>query len=305
MLRTIVVPATAFAAALAILLLLAPIGVIGDVRESSASSSSDRYALGHNLTVDSLVRGSVFVFGGSAQVANVINGDLFVIGGDVTFRGAGRVRGNVIHGGQLVNAQGRVGGSAYPLTSLQGATASITKTAVVLSLLFFWILGAVALTMFSGREIRASSVEIRASALYCFTLGLVAVTSFVLTAIVFSYLVPYFVGIPLLAGLGVFAALTKIYGMVAVFHAVGSLVAGSRSREQLDRRKWLRGDLAMVLIGVLILGAIRLLPGLGTIAWSVASVFGIGVALATKFGRREPWFLAFRSVDAEPVSFRA
>src|SRR5688572_5573156 len=136
MLRTIVVPATAFAAALAIFLLLAPIGVIGDVRASTGGSTSDRYALGHDLTIDSLVRGSVFVFGGSAQVANTVDGDLFVIGGNVTFTPAGRVRGNVIHGGQLVNAQGRIGGSAYPLTSLQGATASITKTAVVLSLLF-------------------------------------------------------------------------------------------------------------------------------------------------------------------------
>jgi preprotein translocase subunit SecG len=299
MLRTILLPATAFAASLAMLLLLSPAGVIGDPRVTTATSSSDRYALGHDMNIETPVGGSVFVFGGSAQVANTVDGDLFVIGGNVTFAPAGRVRGNVIHGGQLVNAQGRVGGSAYPLTSVQGATASLTKTAVVLSLLFFWIVGAVILTLFSGREIRASSVEIRSSALYCFTLGLVAVTSFVLTAIVFSYLVPYLVGIPLLAGLGVFAALTKIYGMVAVFHALGSIVAGSRSREQLDRRKWLRGDLAMVLIGVLILGAIRLIPGVGTIAWSVASVFGVGVALATKFGRREPWFLAWRHTEAE------
>jgi hypothetical protein len=44
---------------------------------------------------------------------------------------------------------------------------------------------------------------------------------------------------------------------------------------------------------VLILGAIRLIPVIGTIVWAFASVFGIGVALATKFGRREPWFLAW------------
>jgi hypothetical protein len=32
--------------------------------------------------------------------------------------------------------------------------------------------------------------------------------------------------------------------------------------------------------------------------WSGASIFGIGVALATKFGRREPWFLAWRAAEA-------
>ena len=83
-----------------------------------------------------------------------------------------------------------------------------------------------------------------------------------------------------------------------MFHAIGTIVAGSRSREQLASRKWLRGDLAMVVIGLLILGAVRLIPVVGTIAWGLASVFGVGVALATRFGRREPWFLEFRAAEA-------
>jgi hypothetical protein len=229
----------------------------------------------------------------------VIEGDLLVFGGNVTFGGQGRVKGNVIYaGGRVQNAAGRVGGRIYPLTSLEGAAASMTKSAVVLSLLLVWLIAAVIVTLASGREIRLSSVELRVSMLHCFALGLVALTSFVLTAIVFSYLVPYLIGIPLLAALAVFAILTKIYGMVAVFHAVGTIVAGSRTRDQLASRKWFRGDLAMVVVGVLILGALRLIPVVGTIVWSAASIFGIGVALATKFGRREPWFLAFRSAVA-------
>jgi len=86
--------------------------------------------------------------------------------------------------------------------------------------------------------------------------------------------------------------------MIAMFHAIGTLVAASRTRSQLASRKWLRGDLAMVVIGLLILGAIRLIPVIGTLVWALASVFGVGVALATKFGRREPWFLEFRNVMA-------
>jgi hypothetical protein len=156
----------------------------------------------------------------------------------------------------------------------------------------------VVVTLMSGREVRLSSVELRTSALHCFVLGLVALTSFVLTAIAFSYLVPFVIGIPLLAALAVFGILTKVYGMIALFHAVGTLVAGSRNRSQLANRKWLRGDLAMVVIGVLLLGAIRMIPVVGTILWSLASIFGVGVALATKFGRREPWFLEFRAANA-------
>lgn len=181
--------------------------------------------------------------------------------------------------------------------TLQQAANMLQQTAVTVSLVAVWILAAIALTLMSGREVRSSSTEVRASALHCFTLGLVAVTSFVLTAIVFSYLIPFLIGVPLLFALAVFAVITKIYGMVAVFHAAGSLIAGARSREQLASRKWLRGDLAMAVIGALLLGGLRLIPMVGPIVWGLASVFGIGAALATKFGRREPWFLAWRPAE--------
>jgi len=181
--------------------------------------------------------------------------------------------------------------------TLAGGLAMLQRTAVILSLLFVWLIAAVVVTLMSAREVRYSSVELRASALHCFALGLVAITSFVLTAIVFSYF-PSVIGVPLLIALAVFAIVTKIYGAIAVFHALGTVVAGARSREALERRRWLRGDLAMVVIGVLLLGAIRLIPVVGTIVWALMSVMGVGTALATKFGRREPWFLAWRPAES-------
>jgi len=186
-----------------------------------------------------------------------------------------------------------------PSLSLTEAASMMTRTAVIVSILFVWIVAAIVVTLISGREIRYSSIELRTSPLHCFALGLVAVTSFVLTAILFSYLIPYVVGIPLLLALAVFAIITKIYGTIAVFHAVGTIVANARSREALSRRRWLRGDLAMVVVGVLLLGAIRLIPVVGVIVWGIASIFGVGTALATKFGRREPWFLVWRPVSAD------
>jgi hypothetical protein len=298
MFKRVVVPTMAVAAMLSIVLVILPAGAIGSDRTLMSRGSGERVFL-RNTTVSSPIAGSVQVYGGSIEVRDVIDGDLLVFGGNVTFSGRGRVKGNVVYaGGSVIDGEGRIGGKAYPLASVEGAAASVTKTAVILSLLFVWLCAAVIVTLASGREVRFSSVEIRASALHCFVVGLVAMTSFVLTAIMFSYLVPYLIGIPLLAALAVFAILTKIYGMIAVFHAVGTVIAGSRTREQLASRRWLRGDVAMVVAGVLILGAIRLIPVVGTIAWSAASVFGIGVALATKFGRREPWFLAWRPAEA-------
>lgn len=263
------------------------------------ASQRGEYVFGRNALIDHPVKGDVQVYAGSVTVREVIDGDLLVFGDAVTFEGDGRVTGDVIFSGKkLQNANGRIGGRLYAPGSLEGAAAMITHTAVVLSLLFVWLIAAIVVTLMSGREIRLSSVEIRSSPLHCFALGLVAVTSFVITAIVFSYLAPYLIGIPLLAALGVFAVLTKIYGTIALFHAVGTIVTGSRNREQFARRRWLRGDLAMVVIGVVVLGALRLIPVVGTLIWACGSVFGIGVALATKFGRREPWFLAWRAAES-------
>jgi hypothetical protein len=289
------VPLTAIAAASILVMVLAPRGAVGDERKRA----DDFYAFNQDVTISGPVAGSAQVYGGSLKVDDVIHGDLLVVGGVVIFGARGRVNGNLIHAASRIEgAEGRVNGRSYPLASLEGAAASMTKNAVVASLLLVWLLAAVILTLMSGKEIRLSSIEVRTSSLHCFVLGLVALTSFVLTAIAFSYLVPYVIGIPLLVALGIFAVLTKVYGMIAVFHAVGTLLAGARNREQLARRKWLRGDLAMVVLGALLLGGIRLIPVVGTIVWGLASIFGVGVALATKFGRREPWFLAWRTAEA-------
>ena len=293
MYKKLIVPLVMLAAVAALFVSVLPTGAVG------AERHGDKYVFGHDATIDHPVDGSVQVYRGTVRVENVIRGDLLVLGGVVVFAGLGRVDGNLIYAASRIEgADDRVRGHIYPLASLEGAAASMTKNAVVASLLFVWLLAAVIVTLMSGREIRLSSTEIRASALHCFVLGLVALTSFVLTAIAFSYLVPYVIGIPLLAGLAVFAVLTKVYGMIAVFHSIGTAVAGARNRQQLAARKWLRGDLAMVVVGALLLGAIRLIPVVGTIAWGVASIFGVGAALATKFGRREPWFLAFRDATA-------
>jgi len=298
MFRKLVVPLITIAAIAALFAVVSPTGATGAERPG-ITAGNDAYFFNIDGAVDSPVAGTVQVYGGSVVIREVVSGDVLVLGGMVTFAGSGRVNGNLIHAASTVRgAEDRVGGRVYPLASLEGAAASLTKNAIVASLLLVWLLAAVIVTLMSGKEIRLSSVEVRGSALHCFVLGLVALTSFVLTAIAFSYLVPYVIGIPLLAALAVFGVLTKVYGMIAVFHAVGTLVAGSRSRNQLAKRKWFRGDLAMVVVGVLILGAIRLIPVVGTMVWGLASVFGVGVALATKFGRREPWFLEFRAAEA-------
>src|SRR5205085_9784005 len=127
-----------------------------------------------SATTSEPVAGSLQISRGDVTVAEVVEGDLLVLGGHVTFTGRGRVKGNLIHAASTIsNAENRIDGHEYPMASLEGAAVSMTKNAIVVSLLLVWVIAAVVVTLMSGREIRSSSVEVRASALHCFVVGLV------------------------------------------------------------------------------------------------------------------------------------
>jgi len=269
----------------------------------------DFFAFGRNTILSRSIAGDVVVVGGSAELRAPVHGDVVILGGNLTIADGVRVDGDVmVMGGRAHGITGaNVGGDVYapgisprPADDSGALPAAFTRSPAFMSLgtklvlLLFWVALSTVITVFAGREIRASSLEIRAAPLQVVTLGLVGFTSFVLSAIVFSYLIPYFVGIPLLVVLGVFAAIAKTFGLIAVFHAVGQRLFGAREREELQRRRIFRGDLPMVLAGLILLGVIHLIPVVGNLVWMMASVTGIGASLSTRFGRRQPWFLTTR-----------
>jgi len=281
--------------------------------EGSAKKKGDGAAIvsiGKTLHLTDQVNGNVQSFGGSVEVDTVIHGDVLSIGGDVKVGPKGRVEGDIVVLGGSVTREDKAaveGNVVQPLwigdalrripngsDFLESVDRrfSLLIVALKMSVLLVWLGIAVILALAGGREVRSSSLELRANAFHTLTVGLVAFTSFVLTAIVFGYLIPYFIGIPLLIALGLFAVVAKVYGMIAVFHATGWLLFAPKTREAIERRRYLKGDLAMVVLGLLVLGIVRMIPVVGGLVWMVASLMGLGSALATKFGRREPWFLA-------------
>ncbi|HVT44478.1 MAG TPA: polymer-forming cytoskeletal protein [Thermoanaerobaculia bacterium] len=294
-------------------LLILPAGARGEEKRVPAGSrqTDDIFSFRDDVEVSGVVFGSVQVLAASARISGRVAGDLVVFGGDVELGPDARIDGDVVCVGGTIRGLGdaTIGGDVFApgraaggfriagsrtARALEAKPFSLIDVALKLSLLLIWLCAAIIVTLVSGREVRASSVELRASPFHTFVLGLVAFTSFVLTAIVFTYLIPYLIGIPLIIALLIFALMAKIYGMIALFHAVGTLVARPRSRDELGRRRWLRGDMALVVVGLLIMGLLRMIPVVGNIIWIGASLFGIGVAVGTKFGRREPWFLAWQ-----------
>jgi len=291
---------SALIALAAIALIVAPTSAIGQISRVTRTASDDVVAIARSVTIDHPVPGNVVVLDGSAIVDQPVSGDVVVFGGNVTIRDQGHVNGDIVClGGTVTGTPQQVAGDIFVRSAenalISGApkgVLALLMLAVKLTLLLLWLVVTVAVTLAAGREVRQAAIEVRSAPLHTFAVGLVGYTSFILTAVLFSTLIPFVVGVPLMIALAVFAILAKVFGTIAVFHAVGTLVAGARSREQLASRRLLRGDLAMSMIGLLILGAIRMIPLVGTILWGVASLFGVGAALATAFGRREPWFLA-------------
>lgn len=273
-------------------------------------------SMGKPLHVTEPVDGSVQSFGGPVEIDAVVRGDVLSIGGDVKVGAAGRVEGDiVVLGGKVTReSQDAVTGKivqplwiGHALERIPNGSDflesvdrrfSLLIVGLKMSVLLVWLGIAVVLALAGGREVRSSSLELRANPFHTLTVGLVGFTSLVLTAIVFGYLIPYLVGLPLLIALGLFAVVAKVYGMISVFHAVGWLLFAPKTREAIDRRKHLKGDLAMMVLGLLVLGVVRMIPVVGGIVWMTASIMGLGSALATKFGRREPWFLAVQTTRA-------
>lgn len=276
---------------------------------ATATADGDHTAFDEKIVVDGQLNGDVQLVGGELTINGTISGDVVTLGTDINFGPRGRVNGDVVSIGGSVNGAKRESvtgdlvikasettpNSDVSLRSL--GRLSTLSIALQLALLLVWLAATVLITLGASKQIRASSLELRGSPLHTLALGLVAFTSFVLTLVVFSLLIPYFVGVPLIVVVSVVAVVAKVYGMVTVFHAVGSRLFGPKTREDVNARNWMRGDLALAVAGLLVLGLIRLIPGVGPFVWMVASLFGVGSALATKFGRREPWFLAVRQIS--------
>lgn len=257
----------------------------------------DVVALGRDLVVAGDALRDVAVVGGDAEIAGSVEGSVIVLGGSVRLEGTARVAGDVFAvGGEIATEPGAdIAGRAvaYPsigaawLTLLEGPSLGLSPTSPVvlaakLALLTAWLALALGLLAASGRAMLATSELVAVEPLRAFVTGLTAVIALFLLALTLTAFVPGIAGVPLVLLVVLFALLLKLWGMVAVFHALGHWLG----RRVLNRRLQ---PVNAATVGLVILGAVKLVPWVGTVVWWAATLVGVGVALSTKFGRREPW----------------
>jgi len=278
--------------------LAVPVAADPALRIASGSvARSEVVAIGRDVLVEGEASRGVAVINGNARIDGVVVGDVIVLGGSALLSSKARVEGDLFTvGGRIDAATGaRIDGRAvaYPsvgaawLTLLEGpslglAAGSPVVIAAKLALLTAWLALALALFAVDGRGVLATSELVGIAPLRSFVTGLTAVLALFLLCVAVAAFVPGVAGVPLLGLLVLFGLLLKLWGMVAVFHALGGWI----SRALLKRTAQ---PLNAATIGLLVLGGLKLLPWAGTPIWWMATFVGIGVALDTKFGRREPW----------------
>jgi hypothetical protein len=264
-------------------------------------------AVGRDAVIDGEALAGVTAINGSVTVSGTVRGEVTVLGGNLTLAPGASIDGDaLVLGGQLVASRdARISGRAvaYPtvsrawLTLLEGPSLGLAASSPLvlgakLGLVAAWLALTLLLFATAGRPIVRTAEEIRLEPLRCFAAGLVGLATIVLTALFFSALLPSLVAAPMLALVVLAALALKLWGMVAVFHGCGRALAGFVVRLRSGGRSIRVVQLHAAVLGLLVLGAIKLVPYLGLWAWTAATLVGMGAALRSKFGRFEPWFEA-------------
>lgn len=266
--------------------------------EAGSLARHQLVAIGRDLVVAGEALGDVAAVEGSVEISGRVDGDVVVLGGDARLLASARIGGDVhVLGGVIRTSPGaRVQGRmvSYPtassalVTLVEGPSLGLGFSSPVivgtkLALLAAWAALLLLLFAASGRQVVETAGEIRREPFRSFFVGLTGLLALVLTGLFFSAFTGGLVGVPLLVLVVLLALLLKLWGMTAVFYALGEWLA----RRVFHRRP---RPLNAATLGLLVLGAVKFLPWLGVWAWTAASLIGIGASLSSKFGRREPWF---------------
>ncbi len=266
--------------------------------EPGAIARHQLVAVARDIEVDGDALADVAALNGSVLVRGRVKGDVIVIGGSARLGPRASVDGDIsVIGGVIqVDPGARIGGRsvAYPnasptlTTLLEGPSLGLSDASPLvlgakLALLAAWAALLLLLFAASGRQMLETAEDVRREPFLSFFTGLTGVAALVLTALALTIFLGGLAWAPMLALVALLLLVLKLWGMVAVFYALGDWVALRLLHRNLR-------PLNAATLGLLLMGAIKFLPYVGVWAWTAATLIGIGATLATKFGRREAWF---------------
>lgn len=257
---------------------------------STAAPSVTAFA--RDIEIRDPIRGRVVAVLSDVRIASRVAGDVVVWGGNVTFLPSGSVDGNLSVFGGTVTAPA---GTALPVAGLvstpgtllrlyldemhrapwQEAAPALLSRALRLIGLSAWLAVSLALLLcFSSPFARAAASTDR-DWTRTILAGALGIVSLLLAVVAALALLPGAISIPIAILLGSVAVAAKIFGMGALFLLLGQKIVRSVAPA---RRP------AALASGLGVLGLISLVPFVGPVIWSAASIAAVGIALLSRFG---------------------
>ena len=273
-----------------------------EIHVAPGETSEEIISFGGHVLIEGRVMGDVVVIGGSITVAGDVDQSVVGIGSRVVVKPTARITKDLAAlGGTLDKEPGcTIGGDTIYFQTreiserlfrddhlFRGAfSLSLIPiiVAVKLVMIVLWLIVAVLGAALFPKPIAFAAGEIRKHFWPALGIGLVAIVVFTMAMIVAAVLSFILIGLPIALALVVAGFVIKVFGRLAVFYFLGaSLFGASRSRSA--------SAMGAVLLGLAVFSLAGFVPVLGFLFTFVMNAVGWGIALRTKFGSRENWFV--------------
>jgi hypothetical protein len=272
-----------------------------DITVSAGETQDKVFSLGGHVVIEGNVREDVMVIGGSITVSGEVGQSVVGIGSHIVIRSTAKIGEDLAAlGGTLEKEPGcsvagdtiyfqtrELGDRLFKDGLLEGALSlSIIPIIIVVKLvvIFLWLIVAVMGAALFPKPLAFAADEIRKHFWPAFGTGLVAILVFTMLVFFAALLSFILIGIPIALAIGVAGFIIKVFGRLAVFYLLGaSVLGGYRSRTV--------SAMGAVLMGLLLFSLAGFVPVLGFLFTLAMNAVGWGIAIRTKFGSRENWFV--------------
>jgi len=248
---------------------------------SGERESGSITVFGGNATIDGAVEQDVTVFGGNARINGEVGHNVTVFGGNVLLGGKATVNGDVTDFGGRISKTPGATVRGNETTGVRGVPNPFTSFAFsIISLIGNLALAALVVALFpNATQVLADTIDREPWRAVGFGLLSVVLIPFIFVALLVIIIVGW-AAIPFFA---LAIPIVFFYGFVGVARWLGRRIFASTNPAY-------DSPIAQVIIGALVLGIVGLIPVLGFIVEGIATLFGVGAVLISKFGTGKPWF---------------
>jgi hypothetical protein len=273
-----------------------------EIHIAPGETQEEIVSFGGHVLIEGKVRNDVVVIGGSITVSGEVGQSVVGIGSRIVVKSTATIGKDLAAlGGTLEKEPGcAIGGDTIYFQTrelgdrlfkdghlFKGAfSLSLIPIIIVvkLVLIFLWLIVAVMGAALFPKPIAYAAGEMRKHFWPALGTGIVAILIFTLLVFFAAMLSFILIGIPIALALAVAGFIVKVFGRLAVFFFLGeSALRAFRSRTI--------SAMGAVLMGLLIFSLAGFVPILGFLFTFVMNAVGWGIAIRTKFGSRENWFV--------------